>query len=64
MEEEAKRSRDEVTSCLAQRREVKEYLHERKESLFATQQNIKNSLKMDEKSITKMEHMVTEAQRT
>lgn len=36
MEEESKRQKEEFTECLAERMQVKEYVHERKESLLVT----------------------------
>jgi hemerythrin superfamily protein len=64
VEQETKKWKDEIVECEAEKLLVKEYVHDRKESLQVTQMDIQKCLKNDEKSIEKMESMVMEAQRS
>jgi hypothetical protein len=41
--------------------QIKEFVHERKESLLVAKAHIKDSLKNDERSIEKMQQMVLKA---
>ena len=64
MEEESRKLKEEIIECEAEKMQVKEYVHERKESLLVTQTDIQKCLNNDEKSIEKMESMVQHAQRS